>query len=155
MRVKPEVADFLFLKAKMRGHAGRRADRDGVIPTKHEREEALAQGFFDRLANVPAGFRNFLKILRALFADGHFFGLFHSEVADVFHRVAELFDGGMQARTAEGGRAHVHAAAALAEVHGDADDANLLRHFLSVTGDLRKPCWNREVRAAIESKLLS
>jgi hypothetical protein len=33
-----------------------------------------------------------------------------------------------QSSDAQGGRAHIHAAAALAEVHGHADDANFLRH---------------------------
>ena len=34
----------------------------------------------------------------------------------------------LQAGAAQRRRAHVHAAAALAQVHGHADDANFLRH---------------------------
>ena len=37
--------------------------------------------------------------------------------------MAEFLDGGLQAGAAESGGAHVDAAAALAEVHGNADDS--------------------------------
>ena len=75
-----------------------------------------------------AGLGDFLQILGAFFADGHFFGLLDFEVADVFDGEAEFLDRGLEAGAAEGGRAHVDAAAALAEVHGDADDSDFLRH---------------------------
>src|SRR6266702_238176 len=52
-------------------------------------------------------------------------------VANVFDRGAELLDGTLQPRTAQSRRAHVYAATALAEVHGDADNSNFLSHFVS------------------------
>src|SRR5207245_7703534 len=56
-------------------------------------------------------------------------------------RVAQFLDGGLKASTAQGGRAHVHAAAALAEVHGNADDANFLRHLSLEFLDPRSLAW--------------
>src|ERR1043166_124055 len=78
--------------------------------------------------NVFTGFRDFLQIFRALFADVHFLGLFDFEVAYIFHGVTKLFQGSLQAGSAKSRRAHIDAAAALAEIHGDADDANFLWH---------------------------
>jgi hypothetical protein len=42
---------------------------------------------------------------------------------------AKLLDAGLQAGDTQGGRAHVDAAAALAKIHGHADDANFLSHL--------------------------
>jgi hypothetical protein len=66
-----------------------------------------------------------------LFADLHFFWLFHLEVADVFDGDAELFDARLQTGAPKRGWAHVHAAATLAEVHRYADYANFLSHEAS------------------------
>src|SRR5262245_42287012 len=119
MSVKPEIADLLFLLTEIGSDSSGCACGNGMIPAENERKKALAQGFFNGFGDILAGLGNFLKILRALFPDGHFFGLLHFEVADVFDRVAKLLDGGLQTRAAQGGWAHVHTAAALAEVHGN------------------------------------
>ena len=87
------------------------------------------------VAQIPTSFSNFLEIFGAFFAELHFFGLLDFEVADVFDLMAELLDARLQASAAKGGRAHIHAAAALAEVHGNADDANFLRHVSLVFRD--------------------
>src|SRR5690348_1509355 len=121
----------------MRSHTRCCTDGDRMISTKDERQESFAERFLNSLGNVLAGFRNFLKILGALLANGHFFRLFYFEVADVFDRVAELLNGRMQTRPAQSGWPHVHAAAALAEVHGNADDANFLRHHSIRDGNWR------------------
>src|SRR5260370_4659946 len=68
-------------------------------------------------------------MLGALFTNGHFFRLLDGEIADVFDLKAEFLDAGLETCAAKGGRAHIHAAAALAEVHRNADDANFLRHI--------------------------
>src|SRR5580765_43257 len=135
MSIEPEVADFLFVFAIVGGNASSDARGDRVISAKNEREETFAERFFDGGGKVFACFRDFLKILGALFADLHFLGLLHFEVADVFDGKAELLDARLKTCTAKGGGTHVHAAAALAEVHGYANDAGFLRHALSVTGD--------------------
>src|SRR6266852_5636955 len=85
--------------------------------------------------DIAAGLRNFLQILGAFFADGHFFGLLDGEIADVFDLDAELLDAGLETSAAKSRRAHVHAATALAEVHGHADDANFLGHLSLVLSD--------------------
>ena len=81
--------------------------------------------------------------LRAFLADLHFFRLFDFEVANVFDSIAELFDARLKSRAAQSGGAHIHAAAALAEVHRHADDANLLGHvFRDPCSVIRVPCGN-------------
>jgi hypothetical protein len=57
--------------------------------------------------------------------------LLDGKIADVFDLKAQFLDAGLKTRAAKGGRAHVHAAAALAEVHGDADNANFLGHAMT------------------------
>jgi hypothetical protein len=99
-----------------------------MVAAKNEREKTFAERFFDSGGKVFACFRDFLKILGALFADLHFLGLLDLEVADVFDGKAELLDARLEAGAAKGGGAHVHAAAALAEVQGYADDSDFLRH---------------------------
>jgi hypothetical protein len=61
--------------------------------------------------------------------------LFYGKIPNVFDLEAELLEAGLQACATHGGRAHVHAAAALAEVHGNADDANFLCHIRLVFRD--------------------
>ena len=128
--VEPDNADVFFLLAIEMRHAGGYTRRDGMIAAQDERQKRVRQRFLDDLGHIDTGFRDFLQIFCALFADRHFFRLLHFEIADVFDGVAEFFDGGLQACTAESRRAHVHAAAALAEVHGNADDSHFLRHGL-------------------------
>jgi hypothetical protein len=79
-----------------------------------------------RGAQVFASVGDFGNVLGAFFAVGHFFGLLNGNVADVLDVMAELLDASLQAGNAESRRAHVNAAAAGAEVHGNADDADLL-----------------------------
>ena len=126
--VEPEVADFFFVFAIVGSDAGSDASGNGVITAENEREKTFAERFFDGGGEISASFSDFLKILGALFADLHFFGLLHFEVADVFDVEAELLDARLKAGASKGRRAHVHAAAALAQVHGYADDSDFLRH---------------------------
>src|SRR5437016_9052734 len=67
----------------------------------------------------------------------------------------------MQPGAAECRGTHVHAAAALAEVHGNADDANFLRHVLVVNGDSsfaaresakRPPVWPSRVTSHVPAE---
>ena len=100
-------------------------------PPRTSGKKPFAERFFDGSGEIFAGLRDFLKILGVLFADLHLFGLLDFEVADVFDLNAELLDARLEAGAAKGRWAHVHAAAALAEVHWYANDANFLRHTAS------------------------
>ena len=128
MRVEPQVANLLFVSAEIVGDAGGYSRRDGMIAAKNQWQKTLIQGLFGSGGDIGAGLGNLLQVLGTLFADGHFFRLFDGEIADVFDLQAQLLEAGLETCSAQGGRSHVHAAAALAEVHGDADDANFLRH---------------------------
>src|SRR5579863_2011844 len=110
----------------MRSDASSRAGRNGMVAAEYERKKFFGERFLYGSGDVCASLGNFLKILGAFFADGHFFGLLHFQVADVFHRQAEFLESGLKSGAAQGGGTHIHAAAALAEVHGYADDANFL-----------------------------
>ena len=114
----------------MRGDAAGGTRGDGVVSAEDQGQVAFFEGFLHGVAQGFAGIGDFVDILAAFFADGHFFGLFHDDVADVLDVVAEMLDAGLQTGNAQGGGAHIHAAAAGAEVHGNADDADLLRHGL-------------------------
>jgi len=137
VRVKPQVADFFFVFAIVRGDPGSNSSSDRVIATENKRQKSFAERFLDGRSEILAGLRDFLQILGALFADLHFFRLLHFEVADIFHVRAKLLDPRLQSSAAQGGRAHVHAAAALAQVHRHTNDANFLRHASLM---FRDPC---------------
>src|SRR5207244_5696486 len=128
VRCKRQVANVLSLSAQIVGDAGGYPRRDGKIAAKNQWQKTLIQGLFGSGRDIGAGLGNLLQVLGTLFADGHFFRLFDGEIADVFDLQAKLLEAGLESWSAQGGRSHVHAAAALAEVHGDADDANFLRH---------------------------
>ena len=133
MRIQPEVPDLFFLFAKMVGDTGGDARRYGVITAKNQRKKTLAQCFFSSSRDIAAGLGNLLHIFGALFADRHFFRLLHRKIADVFHLKTQLLDAGLQPRATKRGRAHIDAPAALPQIHRYPDDANFLRHVLSVT----------------------
>ena len=99
-----------------------------MVAAQHQRQESFVERFLGDLREAAAGFGDFVQILRALFAVVLLFGLLHGDVADVLDLVAELLQSRLQAGDAQRRRAHVHAAAALAEVHRHSDDANFLRH---------------------------
>jgi hypothetical protein len=121
-----QMQPICFLE--MRSNSANGASCDRMVPTKYEREPSFLNRFLDRRAKVLAGVRDFLDILGTLFADRHLFGLLYGNVANVLHRKAKLLDARLQTGNAQGRGTHVHAAAAGTEVHGYADDANLLRH---------------------------
>ena len=109
-------------------HARARPDGDGVVAAEYQRKKSLRKRLLGHLRQAAAGFRDLVQIFGALFAVGLLFGLLHGHVADVFHRVPQLFEPRLQPGHAQRRGAHVHAAAALAQVHRHADDANFLRH---------------------------
>src|SRR5258708_18680738 len=126
--IQPDAADLLFLFLEMSGNSADRTRCDRMVPTQYERQPTFLDGLLDSCAQVLASVRDFLNVLGTLFANGHLFRLFHGNIANVFHLQAKLLDARLQAGHSKGGGTHVHTAAAGAEVHGYADDANLLRH---------------------------
>ena len=95
-----------------------------MIAAKHQRHETLRERSLRHLGEAAAGLGDFMQIFGALVAVVLFLGLLHGNVADVFHRMAERLQALLESRDAQCGRAHVHTAAALAEVHRYSDDAN-------------------------------
>ena len=92
-----------------------------MVPAEKDREQPLgdnaARAPGDLLADDPHGVE----------VPGAFLGLDElgdgdAGVPEVRYRVTELGDGVLEARVADGARAHVDAAAALAEVHGHTED---------------------------------
>src|SRR5262249_23154019 len=76
----------------MRSDAGGNPCCNGVVSSKNQWEEALAQRLLGGLGNVETGFRDLLQVFFTLLANGHFLRLLHLQVADVFFRVAKVFD---------------------------------------------------------------
>ncbi len=103
-----------------------------MIAAQDHRQTAVGERALRQGRQAAAGFRNFAQIFRAFLAVGLLLGLFHNHIAHVFYLVPQLLQPGLQTCNAQRGRAHVHAAAALAEVHGNADDADFLRHAICV-----------------------
>src|SRR5262245_52610204 len=99
-----------------------------MVSAQNQGQKSFSKRLLDRPRNVLAGFCNLLQILRALFADRHFFWLLHFQVADVLDGVPKLPDRRLQSRTAQRRGTHVDTAAALAQVHGHTNDSHFLRH---------------------------
>ncbi len=96
-----------------------------MVPAKHQRHKTLRERALCHLGEAAAGLRDFIQIFGALLAIVLFLGLFHGDVPDIFHRVAQRLQARLQAGNAQRRRTHVHTATALAEVHRYSDDANL------------------------------
>ena len=112
----------------MIGDACRGSHGDGVVAAENQRHQIFVERFANDFREALAGFGNFLEIFRAFLAVVLLFGLRNLDVADVFHLPAELLQARLQAGDAQRGRAHVHAAAAGAQVHRHTDDADFFRH---------------------------
>jgi len=88
------ICFFFFFK--MRRNPADGARRDGMVATQHQRDPPFLNCFLDRCAQVLARVRDFLNILRALFADGHLFRLLYGDIANVFHLKAKVLDARLQ-----------------------------------------------------------
>ena len=72
-----------------------------------------------------AGRGNFLQIFGVAVAFFFLFGDGDRDIATVFDHVAECFEAGFESGHPHRGWSHVHAAARLAEIEWDTDNANL------------------------------
>ena len=122
MGIEPDQAQRLALSGEMIARTGDRADGDTVVATEHQRHAALAEAAFDFLAQ---GFtRREDRRLVTQLAGADLLGLrnHHVDVAAVDDLVSQRFEPLLEFRDAYRGRAHVNAAAARAEIHGNADN---------------------------------
>ena len=126
--IEPDATDLLFFFAEMRGDAAGGTRGDGVISAKDQGHEAFIERFLYGVAKFLAGVGDFIDVLGAFLANGHFLSLLHDDVSDVFDLKSEVLDAGLQTGNAQGGGPHINAAAAGAEVHWNTDDADFLRH---------------------------
>ncbi len=127
VRVDPQQADFLPLSPVELRHARDGARRHRVISAQNQRNFAGLERLDDHVRTLEAGRGNFFQIFGARRA---FFFLLRDgdgDVAGIFHVVANGFEPRLQPGDAYGGWTHVHAAARLAKVEGNADDTNLPR----------------------------
>src|SRR5262245_42437920 len=118
MRVDPQHPSGAVVS-----HAAHGADGDGVIAADEDGDAA----FLARLFSPAIGlFANLLHSGKEpeLLLIGHRVPHQHGDVARVFDLVAELLQVAHQSRVTHSARPHVHATQRLAEVGGDADDAN-------------------------------
>ena len=126
VRVDPDQPDLLILLAVELGHARDRSGRNRVVATEHERDFAGFERFHDQFGALGAGGGDFFQIFRVGGAFLFLFGDGDGDVAAVFDVVADGFEARFEAGDTNGRGAHVDAAARLAEIEWDADDADLL-----------------------------
>jgi hypothetical protein len=96
-----------------------------MIAAQNQRELLGGQGALHHLSQARAGLGYLSKIFRFGVAFGLTFALDHGDVSQVLHFVAQLRQANVEIRYANGGRSHVDAAAARAEVERDADDRDV------------------------------
>ena len=89
--------------------------------------DALFERLDHQFGGFDAGLADLLQVSRVLLAGLLGFGDGDADVAAIGDDVAQRFKMRLEAGDAHGGGAHVHAAARLAEVERNADDADLAR----------------------------
>ncbi len=104
--------------------AGDGAGGEGVVTAEDEGCESLFHGVGDGLGGACAGVSDFGEESGVGGAGRLGFSDFNADIAAVGDFVTECFEVGFQAGDAEGGGAHVDAAAGSAEVEGDAENAD-------------------------------
>jgi hypothetical protein len=125
VRVDPYEADFLALLLHVGRHSGDGAYGDGMVAAEYDGELVVGHGLAHTFGDVGAGFGNLWQITRFFRAWRDAFRLRDIDVAEVFHRIAKRRDLFVKTREANGGRAHVDAAAPGAQVHGRADNGDV------------------------------
>ena len=133
--VNPDQSDLLVLAAIKLGHACHRSRRHRVVSAQHQRNFAGFQRLQDQFGMLGAGGGDFLQILRMGSALLLLFGDRDGNIAAVFDDVADGLETGFEPGDTNRGRAHVHAAAGLAQIERDSDHPNLLGMMLV------KLCW--------------
>lgn len=104
--------------------AGNRADGDGVVAAEHERNARRGQRKADLLGCLAADRGNFPEVAISAVAETLGFGDGDGEISGVFDAEVKQAETLLQFGGADGGGAHIDAAAGLAEVEGNADDAD-------------------------------
>src|ERR1035438_6094515 len=111
--------------AEVAGNTAYRAHSHGMIAAEDERQESGGEGFVHAAGQCFAGAGDQRQVLGTRIALGPGFLLFDGYVAAVLHLVAERSHAGVQVGDANGGRAHIDAAAVLPEIERRADDGDV------------------------------
>ena len=122
--VDPDQADALVLAAVELGDAGDRAGCHGMVAAQHQRDFAGFERLDHQFGVLGAGGGDFFQIFGVRVAFFFLLGNGDGDVAAVFDLVAEGFQARFEAGHAHGRGAHVDAAARLAEIKRNADDAD-------------------------------
>src|SRR5579862_6117212 len=125
MGVDPDQADVLILAAVELGDSGNRTRGHGMISAQRERNFSGFQSLQHKLGMLRAGSRDLFQILRVRVALFFLLGNRDGHIAPVLHFVTESFEPSFEAGYANRGRSHIHAAARLAKIKGNANNANL------------------------------
>ncbi len=107
-----------------------------MISAERERDFAGLESLYHQLGVLGAGGGDFFQVFGV---GGAFFLLLGNgdgDVAAVFDFVAEGFEAGFESGDADGGRSHIDAAAGLAEIEGNADDADFAGSDVGGSGEL-------------------
>ena len=121
MRIDPEHP----ARTAHGGEAAERAERDRVISAQDEGKRTTIGGRRDARRDPLAGLTNLGQETNVLVPESHRFLDDRLDVPLVVNRVPQAREPVLEARVAQGGRAHVDAATALPEVERGADDRDL------------------------------
>ena len=125
VRVDPDHAARL---ARGRRESGKRPDRDRMVAAEHEREGALPHRLLDERGELRARLEDLRQEPRPLVLERERLGLGRDDVAAVRHGEPDLREPLLEPGVADRRRAHVDAAARLAEVERRADDRDGTLH---------------------------
>ncbi len=107
MRIEPEKAAAL----RVASQAGLGANRDGVVAPQDHGCDVVLDGLVNAVRQVLASRENLVDVLQFRVLRLALLRLRREDVAPVLHLVAEVSDALVEIRGADGGRAHVDAAA--------------------------------------------
>ena len=122
--VDPEEAQLLPLPPAEGGDARHGARGDRVVAAEHQRKVAAGHDPIDLLARHRRRADDLGEVARVHVADLELLHVLDGDVAVVHDRVPQLAQPVLDPGDPDGGRPHVHAPPAGAEVHGDAQDVD-------------------------------
>ena len=155
--VEPDQSDRVALAREVVARAGHGPDGDAVIAAEDERRSPLSQAPLDLLAQLLARGEHRLLVAQLAGSDLLRLGDLDVDVAEIDDLVAERFEARLEVGDANRGRPHVDAAAAGAEVDGNANDFDVTllgghgaAEFSSGLGKavtLPIPLWRKRLQA--------
>ena len=129
--VEPDEAELLLPPVEVPGEAGDRPHRHRVVAAEHDRRRSRLERLAHAVAQRLADLEDLLQVLEARVAGPWVSGIFTCRSPQSSTSWPSCGDLRVHLRHAERGGAHVDAAAAGAEVEGNADEGHAsLRHAL-------------------------